>query len=132
MVEEAPPKQLMRRVLVVDDDHDLAHLLAEILTRENCVVDVAANGMEALDQMRVTDYDAVICDLLMSHMDGEDLHNEVTKEFPYLADRFVFITGQVERHGGSAAFVERSGNILLTKPFEIEQLRAALEKVLSY
>jgi CheY-like chemotaxis protein len=121
----------MSRLLVVDDDHELAELLAEVLTLENCVIDTAGNGMEALGQMRAADYDAVICDLLMSHMDGEELHNEVVREFPYLADRFVFITGHIERGGGASDFVERTGNVLLFKPFEIEELRVALKDVLS-
>jgi two-component system, NtrC family, response regulator HydG len=131
MAEKQRPKQVMSRLLIVDDDNDLAQLLAEVLTHENCVVDTARNGMEALEQMRAADYDAVICDLLMLHMDGEELHREVAREFPYLADRFVFITGQAERHGRSSDFVMRSGNTLLIKPFEIEELRVALKDVLS-
>ena len=131
MAEEARPKQSISRLLVVDDDHDLAQLLAEALTHENCVVDTARNGVEALDQMRAADYDAVICDLSMSHMDGEELHHEVAREFPYLADRFVFITGQLERHGMASDFVVRTGNTLLIKPFKVGQLRAALKDVLS-
>ena len=47
MAEEQRPKQVVNRLLVVDDDHDLAQLLAEALTRENCVVDTAGNGMVA-------------------------------------------------------------------------------------
>ena len=129
--EQRPKQQIMKRLLVVDDDHDLVQLLAEVLTHENCVVDTARNGMEALEQMQVANYDAVICDLLMSHMDGEDLHNEVIKEFPYLADRFIFITGQIERRGGASEFVDRTGNVLLFKPFDIEELRVALKDVLS-
>jgi CheY-like chemotaxis protein len=131
MVEEQGIKRVMKRLLVVDDDSDLVQILADVLTRENCVVDTATNGMEALTQMRVNDYDAVICDLLMAHMDGMDLHSEVAREYPYLAERFVFITGQIERAGGASDFVLRTGNILLIKPFDIEELRVALKDVLS-
>ena len=131
MTEEARPKQFMRRLLVVEDDNDLSQLLAEVLTHENCMVDTASNGMEALERMRTADYDAVICDLMMSRMGGEELQCEVAKEFPYLADQFVFITGQIARSNGISDFIERTGNILLLKPFEIEQLRAALKDVLS-
>ena len=131
MAEKQRPKQFMHRLLIVDDDNDLAQLLAEVLTHENCMVDTARNGMEALEQMRVVDYDAVICDLLMSHMDGAELHNEVTREFPYLAERFVFITGQMERHSRSSDFIMKTGNTLLIKPFEIGELRTALKEVLS-
>ena len=131
MTEEAHPKQFMKRLLVVEDDNDLSQLLAEVLTHENCMVDTASNGMEALERMRTADYDAVICDLMMSRMGGEELQCEVAKEFPYLADHFVFITGQIARSNGISDFIERTGNVLLLKPFEIEQLRAALKDVLS-
>ena len=131
MAEKKRTKEFMSRLLVVDDDNDLVQLLAEVLTHENCVVDIAHNGMEALERMRMADYDAVICDLLMSHMDGAELHNEVAREFPYLAERFVFITGQMERCSRSSDFIMRSGNTLLIKPFEIGELRTALKEVLS-
>ena len=131
MAGKERPKQLMIRLLVVEDDYDLVQQLAEALTRENWVVDTAGNGMEALGRIRTTDYDAIVCDLMMSRMGGEELQCVVAKEFPYLADRFVFITGQIERCSGASDFVLRSGNILLLKPFEIEELRVALKDVLS-
>ncbi len=53
------PRQVMRRVLVVDDDYDLAELLREVLTYDNCEVDIATNGMEAMDRLHTGDYDAV-------------------------------------------------------------------------
>ena len=131
MAEKKQPKQLIIRLLVVDDDHDLVRLLAEMLAHENCIVDTASNGMEALELMRATDYNAVICDLMMSRMGGEELQCNIAREFPYLADRFVFITGKIERSGGASDFVDQTGNVLLFKPFTIEQLHAAVEDVLS-
>jgi CheY-like chemotaxis protein len=82
--------------------------------------------MEALDKLRGADYEAVICDLMMPRFDGEALYNEVAKHYPYLADRFLFITGHAARRGGLTDFIYRTGNQLLEKPFEIEQLRAAM------
>ena len=131
MAGKERPKQLMIRLLVVEDDYDLVQQLAEALTRENWVVDTAGNGMEALGRIRTTDYDAIVCDLMMSRMGGEELQCVVAKEFPYLADRFVFITGQIERNDGISDFIEQTGNTLLLKPFTMEQLRAAVEGILS-
>jgi len=99
MLEEQRPKQMMHRVLVVDDDHDLAVLLGEVLTYENCEVDIAANGMEAMDRLRTSDYDAVLCDLMMPRVDGEAVYNEVVRDYPYLANRFLFVTGQPSAQG---------------------------------
>src|ERR1035441_10589943 len=93
MVEEKREKKLMHRVLVVDDDHDLAELLREVLTYENCEVDTATNGMEAIECLHAGDYEAILCDLMMPRVDGEALYHEVAKQYPYLADRFLFVTG---------------------------------------
>jgi two-component system cell cycle sensor histidine kinase/response regulator CckA len=130
MPEDKPPKRMMHRVLVVDDDHDLAVLLGEVLTYENCEVDIAANGMEAMDRLRTSDYDAVLCDLLMPRVDGEAVYNDVVRDYPYLANRFLFITGQPSRKAGFSDFVWRTGNQLIEKPFDVQQLRTAIREVL--
>ncbi len=129
MSDSERPVQFINRVLVVEDDHDLANLLAEVLTYENYVVDLAGNGMEALEKLGGADYDAVVCDLMMPRVDGEALYNEVVKLFPYLADRFLFIAGQASMKSGLANFIHRSGMTLLEKPFEMDQFRAALRDV---
>ena len=67
---------------------------------------------------------------MMPRMDGETLYNQVAKQSPHLADRFIFITSQAARRSGFTDFVSRTGNILLEKPFEIEQIRAALQELL--
>jgi two-component system, cell cycle sensor histidine kinase and response regulator CckA len=130
MAEPSQPTQIIHRVLIVDDDYELADLLSEVLTFENCAVDLASNGMEAIEKLRGADYEAIICDLMMPRMDGETLYNEATKQFPYLADRFLFITSQAAQRGGFSDFVSRTGNNLLEKPLEVEQLRAALQELL--
>lgn len=124
-----PPKAFINRVLVVEDDYQLAELLAEVLTYENCTADIAANGMEALDLLRGADYDAVLCDLMMPRFDGEALYREAAKSYPHLADRFLFITGHASRRGGFTDYIYSTGNTILEKPFEIEQLRAALQEL---
>jgi CheY-like chemotaxis protein len=125
------PVEYINRVLVVDDDYRLTELLSEVLTYENCTVDIAANGMEALERLRGADYEAVVCDLMMPRVDGESLYNEAVKHYPYLAEKFLFITGNAARKGGLTDFIYRTGNALLEKPFEMEQFRAALKELLS-
>src|SRR6266478_6484967 len=129
MVEEKREKKVMHRVLVVDDDHDLAVLLGEVLTFENCEVDIAGNGMEAMDRLRTGDYDAVLCDLMMPRVDGEVLYNDVARDYPHLANRFLFVTGQPSRKAGFSDFVWRTGNQLIEKPFDVQQLRLAIREI---
>ena len=131
MPDNPRPVQIIHRILVVEDDYELAGLLSEVLVRENFTPELAANGMEALEKLQSADYEAVICDLMMPRIDGEALYREAAERYPYLADRFLFITGEASRRGGFADFVYRSGSILLEKPFDIEQLRAALKELLT-
>jgi two-component system, cell cycle sensor histidine kinase and response regulator CckA len=126
----AQPRQVMHRVLVVDDDHDLAQLLREVLTYDNCEVDIATNGMEAMDHLRTDEYDAVICDLMMPRVDGEVLYNDVVRQYPFLADRFIFVTGQASRKAGFSEFVGRTGNHLIEKPFDLPAFRAAVQETI--
>jgi CheY-like chemotaxis protein len=129
MTEAKRLEQVMHRVLVVDDDYDLAQLLRDVLTYENCEVEIAGNGMEAMDRLRTSDYEAVICDLMMPRVDGEALYNDVVQAYPYLADRFLFVTGQASRKAGFSDFVSRTGNNLIEKPFDIHQLRRLVREL---
>lgn len=129
MIDPGTPKRVVHRVLVVDDDHDLAELLREVLTYENCEVDIAVNGMEAMEQLHARDYEAILCDLMMPRVDGEALYSDVTRQFPYLGDRFLFITGQASRKAGFSDFIYRTGNYLIEKPFEIQELRRAIREI---
>jgi two-component system cell cycle sensor histidine kinase/response regulator CckA len=123
------PIQLIRHILIVEDDYELADVLAEVLTHENCVSEQAANGMEALDKLRTMNFDAIVCDLMMPRVDGQAFYDQVARDFPYLGERFLFITGQASRQAGMTDFISRTGNTLLVKPFDIEEFRASLREL---
>ena len=58
------------RILVIDDDIDLAHTLKEIFELEGASVDVAYNGKEGIFLHTQLPYDIIISDLVMPVMDG--------------------------------------------------------------
>ena len=129
MPEPKQSVQHMRHVLIVEDDLELADLLGEVLVFENCTPDIVSNGMEALEKLRANQYDAVICDLMMPRVDGQALYEEVTRDMPYMAEKFLFITGQASRRGGFSDFISQTNNRLLEKPFEMDDFRSALREV---
>src|SRR5689334_17850933 len=83
----------LKAVLVVDDDQQLASALQWILADENYLVDVAFDGEEAMLKVKAHEYDAVICDLKMPKLRGDDFYLQAKDARPTLADRFIFITG---------------------------------------
>lgn len=63
----------MAKILVVDDESSIRRTLKEILEFEKHEVDLAANGIEAIDMVRDTNYDAIMLDIKMPEMDGMEV-----------------------------------------------------------
>lgn len=120
----------LKAVLVVDDDQQLASALQWILADENYLVDVAYDGEEALLKVRAHDYDAVICDLKMPHLRGDDLYLQAREFRPPLADRFIFITGYATDPGVRNFLIEQEVKFLV-KPFPIPGLIGCLRELLA-
>lgn len=116
------------RVLVVDDEPSIVTLLAEMLSRAHCQVAKAYDGREALEQVNAGDYDVVLCDLKMPHMDGFAFFRELTLIRPELAVHTVFMSGDTataETHRALAALP----NAMLEKPFSYTELMNAIHMV---
>ncbi|MBI1737349.1 MAG: PAS domain S-box protein [Candidatus Rokubacteria bacterium] len=117
-----------RRVLVVDDEEDVAQLLAEILTRAGHRVDIAMNGRQAVERLSAATYDVIVSDVKMPDMDGIGLYRAVASRWPALLDRFAFITGDVV-NPATALFVETSGAPSLRKPFMVRDVLLLLQRL---
>ena len=68
------------RILVVEDEPDLAGAIATGLRREGYAVDVAADGRSALERLPLTEYDLVCLDLNLPDMDGLDVCREIAEQ----------------------------------------------------
>jgi len=128
-LHESVHPQPLKAVLVVDDDKQLASALEWILVDENYLVDVAFDGEEALLKVKVHEYDAIVCDLLMPRLRGDEFYFQATELRPELAERFVFITGfATDAH--NKEFLSHQGMKHLIKPFPINDLIATLKELL--
>jgi PAS domain S-box-containing protein len=110
--------QGLRRALVVDDEPEIAVLLAEAMRRAGFECDIAGGGIEAqaLIAARAETYDAIVCDLRMPDLDGPALYRWIVSVHPALAERVLFVTG--DALGPVAGrFLAESGRPVLEKPF---------------
>ena len=119
----------LKAVLVVDDDKQLASALQWILADENFLVDVAFDGEQALLKVKVHEYDAVICDLKMPKLRGDEFYLKAKEMRPMLADRFIFITG-FATDPNIALFLNKHGVKYLVKPFAVQGLISCVKQLL--
>jgi PAS domain S-box-containing protein len=91
--DEPAVKPLARRILVVDDDADVANLMAEILASVGHDVEIAIGGLAGLEALGQRDYDLIISDLRMPDLDGRALSERAEALRPGLSRRFLFLTG---------------------------------------
>ncbi len=118
-----------RRILVVDDEPEIASLLADILAVDGHLVDVAANGAMALGRLAQGAYDMVLTDLRMPVLDGPGLYGEIEKRYPGMARRVAVVTGDT-LGAETQAFLERARLPALAKPFTAAAVREVLGQVL--
>ena len=81
-----------RRVLIVDDEKEIAVLFGFLLTHHGFETDIAYNGKEALEKLNQQSFDYVISDVRMPVMDGAELFR-ITCETIRPKPRFIFISG---------------------------------------
>lgn len=111
-----------RKVLVVDDEADVAEFVAEVLANEGFGVTIANSGREAITCLKHRKYDVVLSDLNMPEIDGRGLYNALAADFPYLMDRCAFITGDTMGKASQALLTEL-GRPFLEKPVSPDELR---------
>jgi CheY-like chemotaxis protein len=112
-------------ILVVEDDPQVARLIALVLQRRGEKVDVVADGTAAMERARTALPSLILADLTIKGMDGETLcanlkRFEETRAIPYVilsGDRDI---AQKARHCGADDY--------LGKPFEFEDLLRLVDK----
>lgn len=115
-----------RRVLVVDDDALVRRCISRVLRRTHDVV-VAATGEQALSMFADgLEVDAVLLDLMMPGLGGDDVYRLLMREHPKLSTRIAFITGGAFTPE-SAEFLARATVPTLSKPFDAVNLRALVD-----
>lgn len=117
-------------VLVVDDDQDIVMVLEQFLLDAGYQVDVAYDGLDALGRIRSHNYDAIVCDMMMPRMSGEALYREVERTAPWMARRFVFVTGMA-RSQDCSRFFSQTLTRSIEKPFHAEEVLSMIAAIIA-
>jgi CheY-like chemotaxis protein len=116
------------RVLVVDDELALGTTLMALLRDEHDMTAVTT-GRDALDLLLgPTEFDVVLCDLMMPGVSGMDIFDELLKQRPGYERRIVFMTGGAFTPRATT-FLAEVPNRSIEKPFDLGALRQVLREV---
>src|SRR5262245_27894878 len=118
-------------VLVVEDEDSLRGLLTEVIHGLGHQVVEATTGEEALARLQQEwPYDLIMLDLRLPDVDGQVVWQRALESHPRLADRFVFMTGDI-MSAEIQDFLDDRGRPFLIKPFTMEQVGRVVSEVLA-
>ncbi|HET9384301.1 MAG TPA: PAS domain S-box protein [Gemmatimonadales bacterium] len=113
------------RVLVVDDEASVRVSLQRYLAGKGHEVETTASGEDALTRLKASKYDAVIVDMRMPDLSGEQLFERLRSNDPSHAERVIFTTGDLVNEQ-MRRFLDGTGRPCVPKPFEFASFDQAL------
>ncbi len=115
------------RLLIADDEIELANALEAILKHSNYTVDAVYNGTDALDYAITGDYDGIILDVMMPGMDGMEVLKKIREKG--ISTPVLFLTAKTEVDDRIKG-LDLGADDYLPKPFDMGELLARVRAML--
>ena len=115
------------RVLVVDDEPNLAEVMSSVLRHEGWDVRSAGTGLTAVRTGREFKPDAIVLDMMLPDFDGLEVMRRLREDNPRVAVLFLTARDSVEDR---IAGITAGGDDYVTKPFSLEEVLARLRGML--
>ena len=109
------------RILIVEDEYNLADVVSSTLKKEKYSVDVSLTGNEGLDNALTGIYDLIILDVMLPGINGFDILKKIREE--NIISKVIMLTAKSELDDKLTGF-NTGADDYLTKPFHIEELVA--------
>ena len=109
------------KVLLLEDDPQFKDIMREFLSTNGFEVVAVQNGVEGVHEVLASDFEVILCDMMMPTLPGDMFFRAVERMRPHLCERFIFMTG----HRGNPKvndFIRNVNGTLLSKPFQVDDL----------
>lgn len=117
----------MAKILVVEDEHDLAVPMKDWLTREQHIVEIVSTGTDALDRLRVYKYDVVILDIMLPGVSGLEVCKRYRNDGGSSSILMLTAKSTIE---DKEVGLDAGADDYLTKPFHLKELSARIRALL--
>ncbi|MFQ5876758.1 MAG: ATP-binding protein [Acidobacteriota bacterium] len=126
---DARPQQ-PGRILLVDDEPSILDVMGDVLRMDGHEVVATTNGAHALARLGTERFDVIVSDLKMPGIGGQELFQRLGEMDADLARRVIFTTGDLASPQ-TLAFLEKTGNPYLQKPFDLNLVRRVVHEMLA-
>ncbi len=127
-MSEPAPVLRNKRILLLEDQPEVAATLIQLLRIDGHQVDLARDGVEGLERVDAGEYDVILCDVRMPRLDGPGFYAALERTRPALADRVAFVTADPGSQEVRDFFAAK-GTPWLPKPVTLAQLRQLLARL---
>ncbi len=115
------------RILLVEDDFNLAETLAEAITDQRYVVDVANDGESALDYIQTLDYDLILLDVMLPDFNGIDLCQKLRSQGRQMP---ILMITALDTISDKIAGLDAGADDYIIKPVDLGELFARIRALL--
>jgi CheY-like chemotaxis protein len=119
---------IKKKALVIEDEPIISRVCQRVLTGEGYEVDIAMNGLVAMQRVKEKSYDLCLSDIRTPGMNGIEFYRHLEETNSALIQNLIFTTGDV-LSGNVEEFLERVKRPYLAKPFNPDDLIAIVSKV---
>jgi DNA-binding response OmpR family regulator len=118
-----------KRVLLVEDDENIAALVKEMFSLYDAEVFHADRGSRALEILEEQPVDFALVDVHLPDTTGDRLYQKIIPRYPHLHKRFIFMSGY-ELDRAFLHFLKETDNWFIQKPFNLNGFREVVEQFL--
>lgn len=121
VVPEIPTATQSKKILLLEDDEDFRGIIKEYLEPHSYNVVTVRNGVEGVREIMASDFEVILCDMMMPTLPGDMFYLAVERMRPHLCDRFLFMTGY-KGDAKISQFIKKVNGTILNKPFPMDDL----------
>lgn len=111
------------RILIVEDEKEIADGLASVLRKENYIVNTAYDGLSGLDNILSGLYDLVLLDIMLPKLNGLDILKNVRQEG--ISTPIILVTAK-SQIPDKISGLDMGADDYITKPFDADELLARI------
>ncbi len=118
-------KITQKRLLVIDDEENMRHMLSKVLGKTGYIVETASNGYEALEMIQNSDFEFILCDIKMPNMSGMDFLKTARDKIMTTTVIMMSAYGTIET---AIEAMKLGAYDYISKPFKSDEVYLTLKK----